>query len=119
MNRLSSEKRKQIVSSLVEGNSIRATARMTGTSINTVMRLLTDLGVVLSIFQDRTLRDLTCERVQCDEIWSFVGAKQKNVNPEKRAEGWGDAWTWTAMDSDSKLVLSYRVGPRDLREATM
>jgi IS1 family transposase len=117
MNRLSLEKRQQIVGALVEGNGIRATGRMTGTSINTVMKLLTDLGLLCSIYQDRVLRDLDCRRVQADEIWSFVGAKQKNVKPERRAEGWGDTWTWTALDSDSKLVLSYRVGPRDLREA--
>jgi IS1 family transposase len=118
MNKLSTEKRAAVVAALVEGNSIRSTCRMTGTSINTVMKLLTDLGTVCSIYQDRALCDLGCERVQCDEIWSFVGAKQKNVKPERRAEGWGDSWTWTAIDSDSKLVLSYRVGPRDLREAT-
>jgi len=74
--------------------------------------------MVCSIHQDRALRDLDCKRVQCDEIWSFIGAKKKNVKPERRAEGWGDSWTWTALDSDSKLVLSYRVGPRDLGEAT-
>jgi IS1 family transposase len=118
MNRLSSERRASIVSALVEGNSIRATGRITGASINTVTKLLTELGTVCSIYQDRALRDLDCKRVQCDEIWSFVGAKQKNVKPERRAEGWGDVWTWTAIDSDSKLVLSYRVGPRDLGEAT-
>lgn len=118
MNRLSTEQRVRIVAALVEGNSIRATSRMAGVSINTVMKLLSDLGTVCSVYQDRALRDLDCERVQCDEIWSFVGAKQKNVKPERRAEGWGDAWTWTAIDSDTKLVLSYRVGPRDLREAT-
>jgi IS1 family transposase len=118
MNRLSTEKRAAVVASLVEGNSIRATCRMTGTSINTVMKLLTDLGTVCSIYQDRALRDLGCQRVQCDEIWSFVGAKQKNVRPERQVDRWGDTWTWTAIDADSKLVLSYRVGPRDLREAT-
>jgi IS1 family transposase len=118
MNQLSTEKREQIVACLVEGSSLRATARMTGTSLNTVTKLLTDLGTVCSIYQDRALQDLGCERVQCDEIWSFVGAKQKNVKPERRAEGWGDTWTWTALDADSKLVLSYRVGPRDLREAS-
>jgi len=118
MNRMSTEKRAQIVAALVEGNGIRATGRMTGTSINTIMKLLNDLGMVCSIHQDRALRDLDCKRVQCDEIWSFIGAKKKNVKPERRAEGWGDSWTWTALDSDSKLVLSYRVGPRDLGEAT-
>ncbi len=118
MNKLSTEKRAAIVAALVEGNSLRATCRMTGASRNTVLKLLTDLGTVCSVYQDHALRDLGCQRVQADEIWSFVGAKQKNVKPERRAEGWGDTWTWTAIDSDSKLVLSYRVGPRDLREAT-
>ena len=117
MNRLSTEKRAAVVASLVEGNSIRATCRMTGVSKNTVMKLLGDLGFVCSIHQDRKLRDLACERIQCDEVWSFVGAKQKNVRPERRADGWGDIWTWVALDSDTKLVVSYRVGPRDVREA--
>src|SRR5438309_1755568 len=118
MNKLSAEKRKQIVSSLVEGNSLRSTARMTGVSLNTVTKLLTDLGVVCSIYQDRALRDLDCKRIQADEIWSFVGAKEKHVKPDKRAEGWGSVWTWTALDPDTKLVVSYRAGPRDLDEAT-
>ena len=118
MNRLSPEKRTQVVAALVEGTSINATCRMTGVSKNTVLRLLTDLGTVCSIYQDHALRDLSCNRIQCDEIWSFVGAKQKNVKPEKRDDGWGDIWTWVAIDADTKLVPSYRVGPRDLREAT-
>lgn len=118
MNRLSSEKRAAIVAALVEGNSIRATCRMTGVSKNTVMKLLTDLGLVCSIYQDTAMRNLTCRRVQADEIWSFVGAKQKNTTPESRADGWGDVWTWVAIDADTKLVPSYHIGPRDLREAT-
>ena len=118
MNRLSPEKRTQVVAALVEGTSINATVRITGVSKNTVLRLLTDLGLVCSIHQDFAMRDLTCQRVQCDEIWSFVGAKQKNVTLDKRDEGWGDTWTWVAIDADTKLVPSYRVGPRDVREAT-
>ena len=118
MNRLSSEKRGAVVAALVEGNSIRSTVRMTGVSKNTVMKLLSDLGLVCSIYMDAAMRDLSCERVQCDEIWSFVGAKHKNTTPEKRADGWGDVWTWVAIDPDTKLVPSYHVGPRDLREAT-
>src|SRR5207244_1429059 len=104
MNRLSPERRKQVVACLVEGNSIRATVRMTGVAKNTVTKLLVDLGTVCSVYQDRVMRDLPCERVQCDEIWSFCGAKAKNVKPEKREEGWGDVWTWVAMDADTKLV---------------
>src|SRR5436190_23875107 len=115
MNRLSPEKRKQVVACLVEGSSIRATVRMTGVAKNTVVKLLVDLGTVCSIYQDRVMRDLACERIQTDEIWAFVGAKQKNVKPEKRAEGWGDVWTWVAIDADTKLVPSYRVGWRDAR----
>jgi IS1 family transposase len=119
VNRLSAEKRRRVIACLVEGNSIRATVRMTGVAKATVTKLLVDLGIICSVYQDVNLRDLPCERVQCDEIWAFVGAKQKNTTPETRAEGWGDCWTWTALDSDSKLVVSYRVGPRDLREATL
>ena len=118
MNRLSPQKRAQVVASLVEGNSIRATCRMTGAAKNTVTKLLVDLGTVCSIYQDRVMRDLTCERVQCDEVWSFVGAKAKNVKPEKREQGWGDVWTWVAMDADTKIVPTYRIGTRDLGEAT-
>src|SRR5439155_18409715 len=111
MNRLSTERRKQVISSLVEGNSIRATVRMTGVAKNTVTKLLLDLGTVCSIYQDRAMRDLTCERIQADEIWAFVYAKQKNVPPEKREEA-GDIWTYVALDPDTKLVATYLVGPR-------
>jgi IS1 family transposase len=117
MNRLSTERRRQVIAALVEGNSIRATCRMTGVAKNTVVKLLVDLGTVCSIYQDHVMRDLTCERIQCDEIWSFVGAKQRNASPKQRAEGWGDVWTWVALDADTKLVLSYRIGARDTREA--
>jgi IS1 family transposase len=119
MNRLTSEKRAQVVRCLVEGNSIRATVRMTGVAKNTVVKLLVDLGTACSIYQDHVMRDLPCERLQCDEIWAFVGAKQKNVSPEKRDEGWGDVWTWVALDADTKLVPSYRIGARDWHEARM
>jgi IS1 family transposase len=118
MNRLSPAKREAVIAALVEGNSIRATCRMTGVSKNTVVKLLTDLGLVCSIHQDRVMRDLSCERIQCDEIWSFVGMKQKNVPDEKVGEfGYGDVWTWVAIDADTKLVPSYRVGSRDLADA--
>ena len=115
MNRLSSEQRTRIVAALVEGNSIRATCRMTGASKNTVTKLLVDLGTVCSLYQDRVMRDLPCERVQCDEIWAFVGAKQKNVPAERRDDGWGDVWTWVAIDADTKLVPSYFIGAREAR----
>src|SRR5438046_1319358 len=120
MNRLSTEKRAQIVACLVEGNSLRATCRLTGTSKNTVTKLLVDLGIACSVYQDRALRDLKCERVQADEIWSFCYAKAKNVPHDKQGEfGYGDVWTFTAIDADSKLCVSYRVGPRELQEAQL
>jgi IS1 family transposase len=118
MNRLSAEQRRQVIASLVEGNSIRATVRMTGVTKNTITKLLVDMGTVCSIHQDRLMRNLPCERVQCDEIWAFVGAKQKNV-PEAKRHEWGDVWTWVAIDADTKLVPTYRVGPRDLQEAQL
>jgi IS1 family transposase len=104
----------------VEGNSIRATCRMTGVAKNTVVKLLVDLGTACSIHQDRVMRDLPCKRVQVDEIWTFCYSKAKNVPADKRGEfGYGDVWTWVALDSDTKLVPSYRVGPRDLQEARL
>src|SRR5919198_5608246 len=118
MNRLSPEKRKAVVASLVEGNSIRATCRMTGVAKNTVTKLLSDLGVVCSVYQDRVMRDLPCKRIQADEIWTFCYAKAKNVPSDKRGEfGYGDIWTWVAIDADTKLVPSFRIGPRDTQEA--
>ena len=117
MNRLSIGQRTRIVACLVEGNSIRATCRMTGASKTTVMKLLGDLGLVCSIHMDRIMRDLPCERIQTDEIWSFVYSKQKNVPAEKRGEA-GDVWTWVAIDADTKLVPTYMIGPRDLNTAT-
>jgi IS1 family transposase len=116
MNRLTSEKRAAIVAVLVEGNSIRATCRMTGVAKNTVTKLLLDLGTACSIYQDQAMRDLPCERIQCDEIWAFVGSKQKNVPPERRGE-YGDWWTWVALCADTKLVPTYRIGARDVTDA--
>lgn len=114
MNKLSVERRAQILRCLVEGNSIRATSRITGTAKNTVVKLLVDAGEVCSEFQDKTLRGLTCKRLQCDEIWSFCYSKQKNVPKEHQGEfGYGDVWTWTAIDADTKLVPSWFVGDRD------
>ena len=116
MNKLSTEKRAAVVASLVEGNSIRATCRMTGVAKNTVTKLLVDLGTVCSVYQDRVMRDLPCERIQCDEIWAFVYAKQKNVPEKKRGEA-GDVWTFVALDSDTKLVPTFQIGPRDQASA--
>ncbi len=114
MNQLAKERRAQIVKALCEGNSLHSTARMVGVSINTVVKLLIDLGTVAADYQDRTLRNLPCRRIQCDEIWRFVYAKQKNVPEEHQGElGYGDVWTWTALDPDTKLIVSWLVGRRD------
>lgn len=119
MNRLSTEKRTQVIAALVEGNSIRATCRMTGVAKNTVVKLLVDLGAVCSAYQHETLRNLPCKKLQCDEVWSFVYAKEKNVPEHLQGEsGYGDIWTWTAIDAETKLVPSWRVGRRDLETAT-
>ena len=113
MNRLSNEKRAAILGMLVEGNSMRATARLADVSFNTVSKLLLDIGDACTDFQDRTLVDLPCETIQCDEIWSFVYAKAKNVPEDRRGEfGVGDVWTWTAIDADTKLIPSWYVGQR-------
>lgn len=119
MKRLSTEKRARIVASLVEGNSIRATSRMVDVSQNTVLKLLRDLGEVCEAYHSRTVVNLRSKRVQCDEVWSFCYAKEKNVPPEMKGQpGIGDMWTWTAMDADSKLVISWLVGQRDAGYAT-
>ncbi len=114
MNKLPADKRIQIISLLVEGMSLRAITRITGVSINTVTKLLIDAGQACADYQDRTLRDLKTRRVQCDEIWAFCYAKQKNVATAKAAPAEaGDIWTWTAIDADSKLIISWVVGARD------
>jgi len=118
MNRLDNTKRVQVIRCLVEGNSIRATVRMTGVAKNTVAKLLVDLGRACAAYQDENLRNLPCRRIQCDEIWSFVGAKQKNVTMEQAEAGMGDVWTWTAIDADTKLVPCWMVGQRGLETAT-
>jgi IS1 family transposase len=114
MNKLTVEERAAVVRALVEGCSIRATARMTGVARNTVTKLLVDLGTACSEFQDRTLRNLPCKRLQLDEIWSFVYSKAKNVPADRIGEfGVGDVWTWTAIDAESKLIPSWLIGTRD------
>jgi IS1 family transposase len=113
MNGLSSEQRVRVIAALVEGNSIRSTSRMTGVARNTVTTLLLGLAEACAGYHDRFVRNLKVRRLQCDEIWNFVGAKAKNVSVEMKAEGWGDTWTWTALDADTKLCVSYLVGGRD------
>jgi len=118
MNRLTTEQQTRVVAALVEGNSIRSTSRMTGVARNTITTLLLDLAEACAGYHSRYVRNLKVRRLQCDEIWNFVGAKAKNATPEKKAEGWGDTWTWTALDADTKLCVSYLVGGRDLGWAT-
>jgi len=114
MNRLSISRKIRVVSALVEGNSIRSTVRMTGVAKNTVIKLVLDLADACAAYHDRYVRDLRVRRLQCDEIWQYVGSKAKNTRPEKKAIGWGDVWTWTALDADTKLCVSYLAGGRDL-----
>ena len=114
MNKLSIAKRAQIIGMLVEGNSLRATSRMADCSINTVTKLLVDVGTACAEYQYKTLVDLPCKRIQCDEIWSFCQMKEKNVPEERKGElGIGDVYTWTAMCADTKLIASFMVGKRD------
>ena len=113
MNCLDSATRARVVNCLIEGCSIRATVRLTGVAKNTIAKLLADLGCACAAYHNRNVRKLKVRRLQCDEIWSFVGAKAKNVSAEKKREGWGDVWTWVGIDADTKLVVSYLVGGRD------
>lgn len=113
MNRLSMEKRSQVVAALVEGNSIRSTCRMTGVAKGTVLTLLADLGEACAAYHDEHVRNVAAKRVQCDEIWSFCYGKDRNISDEKKADGAGSLWTWTALDADSKLIVSYLCGGRD------
>jgi hypothetical protein len=118
MNRLTPAKQAQVIAALVEGNSIRATVRMTGASKNAIQRLLAAIGPACEQFQDRALRNLPCKRIQCDEIWSFCYAKQKNVPSEKQGQfGFGDVWTWTALCADTKLICSWKIGTRGASSA--
>jgi IS1 family transposase len=114
MNKLSRERRAQILGMMVEGNSIRAIVRMAGVGKNTVVRLLEDAGAAFLDYHDQHVRGVAAKRVQCDEIWSFVGCKQKNVATARRKDlAYGDLWTWVALDADTKLAISYLVGGRD------
>jgi IS1 family transposase len=114
MNKLSIERRAQILSCLCEGNSVRATCRMLDCSKDAVLKLVVDAGEVCAAYHDAYVKGVTSKRVQVDEVWSFVHAKAKNVPQEKRGEfGYGDVWTWTAIDAESKLMIAWHVGRRD------
>ena len=114
MNKLPVATRVQILSLLVEGSSLRSISRVTGASINTVTKLLVDAGIVCAAFHDEKVRDVKARRIQCDEIWSFCYSKQKNVASAKRKDvAYGDVWTWTGLDAESKLIVSWMVGGRD------
>jgi len=118
MNQLPIEARAKILSCLVEGVSIRATARLCDVAINTVVKLQVEAGEACADFQDRTFRNLTCRRLECDEIWSFCYAKAKNVPADKRGQfGFGDVWTWTAIDAETKLIPCWHLGTRDASAA--
>src|SRR5947209_3402922 len=115
MNKLSPEDRGRILHLLCEGSSIRAVTRLTEASKNTVAKLLVDAGKACAAYHDEHVRNLATKRCQVDEIWSFVYAKEKNVRGAKAAPpGAGDVWTWTALDADSKLIVSYLVGGREI-----
>src|SRR5438094_1722531 len=114
MNKLSREDRARILHLLCEGTSIRAVTRLTGASKKAVSKLMVDAGQAAAWYQDRVFRNLTCKRIQVDEIWAFVYAKQKNVATAKAAPvDAGDVWTWTAIDAETKLIPSWFVGGRD------
>jgi len=113
MNCLDNTTRARVIGCLIEGCSVRATVRMTGVSKSTILKLLADLGAACAAYHNAHVGNLRVRRLQCDEIWQFVGAKAKNVSAEKKQEGWGDVWTWIGIDADTKLVVSYLVGGRD------
>ncbi|GMW03586.1 MAG: hypothetical protein AMXMBFR84_47200 [Candidatus Hydrogenedentota bacterium] len=117
MNKLSVDKQTQIVSALVEGNSIRSTERMTGVHRDTIMRLMVRIGNGCEQLMDVSMRDLPCKNIQMDEIWAYVGKKQRHLTPEDDATRTGDVWTWVALDADTKVVPCYRVGQRTSADA--
>ncbi len=117
MNRLSTDRQSAVIAALVEGASINATCRMTGVAKHTVLNLLKSLGCACAEYHEKHVRNLQVRRVQADEIWAFVYAKQKNVTEEQMAAGAGDVWTWTAIDADTKLIVSYMLGDRGLGTA--
>src|SRR5438105_3045466 len=113
MNRLTTDERAQVIAHLIEGSSINSTVRLTGISKPTILKLIADLGAGCLRFHDMQVRNLATKRVECDEIWAFCYSKQANIPEEKVGQfGYGDVWTWTAIDSDSKLMIAWAVGDR-------
>ena len=119
MNRLDNAARSRILAALCEGTSINATSRQTGASKVTILKLLADIGTVCENFQRATLVNLPCTRIQCDEIWSFIQCKERKVPRDEKGRGRGDAWTWAAIDADTKLVPCWHVGARDANAAAL
>lgn len=117
MNKLTTDKRTRVIAALVEGASINSIVRMTGVSKVTILRLLEQIGCACAEYHNRMVRNIKVRRVQCDEIWAFVYAKQKNVTEEQMQKGAGDYWTWTAIDADTKLIISYALGDRGIKTA--
>jgi IS1 family transposase len=115
MNKLSITSRSQVVAALVEGASVNSVVRMTGVTKQTILRLIGDLGIACAKYQDEKLRNLSCKRIQADEVWSFCHAKDKNLSEELKGKfGFGSVWTWTAICADTKLMVSWLVGERSL-----
>jgi IS1 family transposase len=117
MNKLPLAKRVMILNMLCEGSSMRSISRVADVSINTIAKLLEDAGLACAAFHDERVRNIRTSRVQCDEVWSFCGSKEKNTTPANKAEGWGDVWTWTGLDADTKMILSWAVGGQDADSA--
>ena len=117
MNQLNREQRARVLSCLIEGCSIRSTVRMTGTAKKTVLRLLVEIGQACEDYHDKVMRNLPCKLIECDEIWSFVYAKAKNVPKDLKGNGVGDVWTWVALDPVSKIIPSWHVGSRSAEDA--
>jgi IS1 family transposase len=113
MNKLSSQKQEMVISALVEGSSIRSTERMTGVHRDTIMRLMVCVGNACEKYMDQVMKNLKCEKVQVDEIWCYVGKKQRHLKNTDNPNECGDFWTWVAIDAESKLIPSYKVGKRD------
>lgn len=118
MNRLPLSRQVAVVSALVEGSSINSIVRMTGVAKHTILKLVENMGCACAAYHHQHVRGVKARRIQCDEIWQFVGAKNKNATPEQKAAGWGDAWTWVALDADTKLCISYLIGGRDTQWAS-